>query len=133
MGARRGPSKRRRSENTLDATAGLHLFALRCRPFPAARLPHGRHAPLPDSFLPIAGAAGLGLVWGWWSVLLGRATRRPAVVAALIVIASAGAGFVVHPFASRSGVVAFAIAAAAAGFVHLAWRQSLRSSTSHRP
>ena len=88
---------------------------------------------MPDSFLPIAGAAGLGLVWGWWAVLLARATRRPAVIAVLLLIASAGAGFVVHRFASRSGAVAFAIAAAAAGCVHLAWRQSLRSSTPHRP
>lgn len=88
---------------------------------------------MPGSFLPVAGAAGLGLTWGWWAVLAVRATRRPAVSAALLLIATAGAGFVVYRFASRSGLLAFAGAAATAACVHLAWRHSLRSSTRHRP
>jgi NhaP-type Na+/H+ or K+/H+ antiporter len=77
--------------------------------------------------LPIAGAAGLGLTWGWWSVLLLRSTRRPWISTASLLAATAGACFVVQHFARRPGALAFACAAAAAAFAHLAWRHSLQS------
>ncbi|HYJ78541.1 MAG TPA: hypothetical protein VEW03_02970, partial [Longimicrobiaceae bacterium] len=73
------------------------------------------------------------LVWGWWGVLLLRGTRRPLVSALAMLLASAAAGFVVWQFAARPGTLAFAGAAAAAGWAHLAWRQHLHSSTSPGP
>lgn len=82
---------------------------------------------MPHSALPIAGAAGLGLTWGWWAVLLLRSTRRPWISAAGLLAATVGAGFVVRHYAHRPGALAFACAAAAAAFAHLAWRRSLQS------
>ncbi|MFL5542071.1 MAG: hypothetical protein ACJ8J0_24000 [Longimicrobiaceae bacterium] len=84
-----------------------------------------RHVP--QSALPIAGAAGLGLTWGWWSVLLLRSRRRPWIPSAMLLAATVGAGFAAHHFARRPGALAFACAAAAAAFAHLAWRHSLQS------
>ena len=85
---------------------------------------------MPPSALSVAGAAGIGLVWGWWAVMRLRSPRRAWLSALMLLAGSAGAAFVVHAFARRPGALAFAGAAAAAAFVHMAWRHSLRSSTS---
>jgi hypothetical protein len=77
--------------------------------------------------LPAVGAIGLGLVWGWWMGMRLRSPRHPWVSLAILAAATGGAGSVVAAFAGRRGTLLFAVAAAIAVSIHLAWQHTLRS------
>ncbi len=75
------------------------------------------------------GGVGLGLVWGWWLVLVGRQWgKRPfptfLVLVSPTLLLSLLLGWL-HPWPTA---LAFLLAAAISFFTHLAWQQKLRQA-----
>lgn len=68
--------------------------------------------------LGIIGSAGLGLVWGWLLVLLGRGTQRPWRVGGALAAATILAGGLVVWLGNGRLLIPFALALILAAAIH---------------
>jgi hypothetical protein len=77
----------------------------------------------------VLGGGGIGVVWGWCAVYPFRHARRPGrsllALAGLAALSSAAVWWVGGGWPAT---IAFAGAAAAAGWLHAAWLHQLRTS-----
>lgn len=73
------------------------------------------------------GSVGLGLVWGWWLVLVGRQNRkRPFPTLLALILPTILLPLLLVRFHQWPAALAFLIASLLAFFTHLAWQQKLR-------
>lgn len=74
----------------------------------------------------LLGSLGLGLVWGWWLVLIGR-TGWPRPLRSLFTLIFPTLLLLVLLWSMADGVTAvlFLAAVIVSLFIHLAWRQKL--------
>lgn len=79
----------------------------------------------------VVGSAALGLVWGWWLLLVGGG-ERPWRAAGLLGGMTLLALLVLWGVWSWPGGLAFLLGTAVGAGVHLAWRQRLRSELKRR-
>lgn len=77
----------------------------------------------------LLGGGGIGLVWGWCAVLpIRRARHRARSLLAITALAAVSAAVLRLVSGGWPASIAFAAAAAAAGWLHAAWLHQLQTS-----